>query len=140
MLTLLGSLLGFLGSIVPDIFKILQDKIDRNHELKIMDLQMQREQQGHNNHLEEINTSADIAETKAIYKTYKIGVKWVDALNGTVRPVIAYAFFLLYAFVKYQQSIHTPWLLWSDEDKAIFAGIISFYFGQRAMSKVRQGK
>jgi uncharacterized protein YdaL len=140
MLTLLGSLLGFLGSIVPDVFKMLQDRSDRNHELKIMDLQMQREQQGHNNRLEEINASADIAETKAIYKTYKVGIRWVDALNGTVRPVIAYAFFGLYAFVKFQQSIHTPWLIWSASDEAIFAGIISFYFGQRAMSKVRQGK
>jgi hypothetical protein len=26
------------------------------------------------------------------------------------------------------------------KDQAIFAGIISFYFGQRAMSKVRNGK
>ena len=39
-----------------------------------------------------------------------------------------------------EDELDTPWLLWSDEDKAIFAGIISFYFGQRAMSKVRQGK
>jgi len=36
-----------------------------------------------------------------------------------------------------------PWhmeMLWSLEDQAIFAGIISFYFGQRAMSKVRSGR
>ncbi|MBN66591.1 MAG: hypothetical protein CMM94_03370 [Rickettsiales bacterium] len=36
-----------------------------------------------------------------------------------------------------------PWhmdMLWSTEDQAIFAGIISFYFGQRAMCKVRSGK
>jgi hypothetical protein len=26
-------------------------------------------------------------------------------------------------------------LLWNDEDRAIFAAIISFYFGQRAMRK-----
>ncbi len=30
--------------------------------------------------------------------------------------------------------------LWTQDDAAIFAGIISFYFGQRAMSKVRSGK
>jgi GH24 family phage-related lysozyme (muramidase) len=29
----------------------------------------------------------------------------VDALNGTVRPVLAYAFFLLYAGVKYAQAL-----------------------------------
>jgi hypothetical protein len=32
------------------------------------------------------------------------------------------------------------WVLWQAEDQAIFAGIISFYFGQRAMSKLRGGK
>jgi len=63
------------------------------------------------------------------------------ALNGTVRPVIAYSFFALYASVKaIQFSANLPWLLWTAEDQAIFAGIISFYFGQRAMSKLRGGK
>jgi len=70
----------------------------------------------------------------------------VDALNGTVRPVLAYSFFLLYGAVKYAQitmlldSINLleafP-LIWQDEDQTIFAGIISFYFGARAMSKLR---
>lgn len=58
-------------------------------------------------------------------------------------------FFLLYTSVKWvqismlldtttlQQAIL---LIWQMEDQAIFAGIISFYFGQRAMSKVRSGK
>ena len=39
-----------------------------------------------------------------------------------------------------QFSADLPWLLWTTEDHAIFAGIISFYFGQRAMSKLRSGK
>jgi len=39
-----------------------------------------------------------------------------------------------------QFSADLPWLLWTAEDQAIFAGIISFYFGQRAMSKLRQGR
>ncbi len=57
------------------------------------------------------------------------------------RPVIAYSFFILYALVKVMQfSADMPWLLWTAEDQAIFAGIISFYFGQRAMAKLRSGK
>ncbi|MBN8531560.1 MAG: hypothetical protein J0L97_06855 [Alphaproteobacteria bacterium] len=102
---------------------------------------MQQQAQGHANRLEEIQTQADIAESRALYRTYNTGIRWVDALNGTVRPVIAYAFFLLYAVVKAMQfSADLPWLLWTEEDQAIFAGIISFYFGQRAMSKMRGGK
>lgn len=141
MITLLGSLLGFISSAFPDLLKIWRDAADRKHELAILQMQMEQQRQGHTHRLEEINVQADIAESRALYKTYHSGIQWVDALNGTVRPVIAYSFFILYAVVKAMQfSADLPWLLWTAEDQAIFAGIISFYFGQRAMSKLRQGR
>ncbi len=141
MITLIGALLGFISSAFPDLLKIWRDAADRKHELAILQMQMEQQKQGHTNRLEEINVQADIAESRALYKTYHTGIKWVDALNGTVRPVIAYSFFILYAVVKIMQfSADLPWLLWTAEDQAIFAGIISFYFGQRAMSKLRQGR
>ena len=141
MITLLGALIGFISSAFPDLLKIWRDAADRKHELAILQMQMEQQRQGHTNRLEEINVQADIAESRTLYKTYNTGIKWVDALNGTVRPVIAYSFFILYAVVKAMQfSVDLPWLLWTAEDQAIFAGIISFYFGQRAMSKLRQGR
>lgn len=141
MMTLLGSLLGFISAAFPDFLKLFRDAQDRKHELKILEMQMAQQAQGHANRLEEIHVEADIAESRALYKTYNTGIRWVDALNGTVRPVIAYSFFILYAVVKIMQfSADLPWLLWTEEDQAIFAGIISFYFGQRAMSKLRAGK
>lgn len=141
MITLLGSLLGFLSAAFPDFLKLWRDAADRKHELTILQMQMEQQAQGHINRLEEINVQADIAESRALYRTYSTGIRWVDALNGTVRPVIAYSFFILYAVVKIMQfSADLPWLIWTQEDQAIFAGIISFYFGQRAMSKLRQGK
>ena len=141
MITLLGSLLGFLSAAFPDFLKLWRDAADRKHELTILQIQMEQQAQGHINRLEEINVQADIAESRALYRTYNTGIRWVDALNGTVRPVIAYSFFILYAVVKIMQfSADLPWLIWTQEDQAIFAGIISFYFGQRAMSKLRQGK
>lgn len=141
MITVLGSLLGFLSAAFPDFLKLFRDEQDRKHELKILEMQMQQQAQGHMNRLEEIQVNADIAESQALYKTYNTNIGWVDALNGTVRPVIAYAFFLLYAVVKAMQfSADMPWLLWTVEDQAIFAGIISFYFGQRAMGKIRGQK
>lgn len=149
MMTLLGSLLGFVSAAFPDLLKLWRDRADRKHELTILRMQMEQQSLGHQQRLEEINTQADIAESKALYRTYYSGIKWVDALNGTVRPVLAYAFFLLYFTIKCMQFAMVdlgnplPWhmdMLWSVEDQAIFAGIISFYFGQRAMSKVRSGK
>lgn len=149
MITLLGTLIGFLGSLVPDAMKLLRDHQDRQHELTLLKLQMQQQREGVSQRLEEIQLQADVAQSKALYQTWRSEIRWVDALNGTVRPVLAYAFFLLYALVKgLQFSAMTwdaplPWqvaALWGAEDQAIFSGIIAFYFGQRAMSKVRGGK
>ena len=141
MFTLLGSLLGFISSTFPSLIKLWQDASDKKHELAVLQMQMQFQAQGHQERIEEINTNADIAESAALYKTYNTGIGWVDELNGTVRPVIAYALFILYASVKITHfSIEMPWTLWTEEDQAIFAGIISFYFGQRAMNKIHGGK
>jgi hypothetical protein len=150
MLTLLGSLLGFFSAAFPDLLKLFRDSQDRKHEITILQMQMEQQRQGHTNRLEEIQVQADIAESRALYRTYNTGIRWVDALNGTVRPVIAYAFFLLYATVKMLSYAAMPdsafslaivyGTLWTEEDAAIFAGIISFYFGQRAMHKIRSAK
>jgi hypothetical protein len=146
MMTLLATLLGFISSAFPDVLRLVRDSADRKHELAILQMQIEQQRQGHVNRLEEIQIAADGIEARALYKTYSIGIKWVDALNGTVRPVLAYSFFLLYAAVKWAQISmllnHSPViealsLIWHEEDQTIFAGIISFYFGQRAFSKTR---
>lgn len=140
MITLLGSLLGFLGAAFPEAIKIYRSRMDKYHELAILDRQMELQKLGLSQRLEAIHSAADIKETQALYRTYQTGIIWIDALNGTVRPVLAYAFFALYAYVKYMQAIHTPWLLWEEDDKVIFAGIISFYYGQRAMQRYHNKK
>ena len=146
MMTLLATLLGFISSAFPDVLRLVRDAADRKHELAILQLQIEQQKQGHVNRLEEIQIAADGIEARALYKTYSIGIKWVDALNGTVRPVLAYSFFLLYSAVKYAQisilldyhSIMEAFpLIWHGEDQTIFAGIISFYFGQRAFVTLR---
>ena len=138
MMTLLSSLLGFVSALFPDFLKFFRDIHDRKHELAILKLQIEQQRLGHTNRLEEIRIEADSVETQALYSTYHNSVSWVEALNGTVRPVIAYALFLLYAGLKYSHlHHHMHWLLWTEEDQVIFASVISFYFGQRAFAKYR---
>lgn len=149
MITLIAALGGFVTSIFPDLMGMFRDRSDKKHELIIMQMQLDQQKAGHSMRLEEINAQADIAEARAIYKTYNTGIAWVDALNGTVRPVLAYAFFCMYLIVKIMQfsminlTNPLPWhfdMIWGVQDQAIFAGIIAFYYGQRAMQKIRQGK
>ena len=89
----------------------------------------------------------DVVEQLSLYSTYKTGINWVDALNGSVRPVLAYSFFGMYAAIKiiqYKYIAKTALLveyidiIWSIDDQAIFASIVSFYFGQRAFARARK--
>ena len=69
-------------------------------------------------------------------------------LQKSVRPVITYAFFGLFATIeitllmdaveKGVEFSDAVKLLWDDETKAIFAAIISFWFGSRAVEKSRK--
>ena len=41
MITLIGSLIGFLGAAFPDMLKLFKDGQDRKHELVILQMQME---------------------------------------------------------------------------------------------------
>lgn len=149
MFTLLGSALGFLSSLFPDLLKLFREHQDRKHELAVMDRQMEMQRAGHQQRLEEINVQADIAESQALYRSLRpTGVTWVDALAGSVRPIITYAFFALFAAVKgsalylliaVEGVLLTQALpqIWDPETQALFAAVMSFWFGNRALQKAR---
>ena len=150
MLTLLGSLLGFISSTFPDLLKFWQDKQDRKHELQILDRQMEQMRLGHNQRLDEIAINADVSQSLALYKHDSLpsGVTWVDGLRASVRPMITYGFFILFAWVKLsavvllmnQDGLNINEALiqiWDGETQALFAGILSFWFGSRSLAKRR---
>ncbi len=141
MLAIIGSLVGFFSSFVPEIFHFLKDKKDKEHELKLINLQLEALKIGNTTRLEEVQIKANAEESKYLYyhasKTSK--VKWVEALSSSVRPVITYTFFLLYASLKITDFLSGGSMapIWTDEDQGIFCAVIGFWFGQRAFGKVR---
>ena len=148
MLTLLGSVLGFVGSLVPEIFKYFRDRSDQSHELAILDRQVDMMKLRHTQNLEELQVIGETEAMKVLYKyPHKMGVRWVDALSGSVRPLITYAFFLLYLCMKVVQIVGL-WIglsapgweqllnkIWHEEDQILFATVVSFWFGQRALMR-----
>lgn len=144
VLSLLGALIGFGGSVVPQVLKMFQDKSDKAHEIKLLEMQLQSQSAGHTQRLEEINVVGDMEESKALYQSAEIkfsGVSWIDAimtaLTGSVRPMLTYSFFGLYSWVKISlynvdNNILT---VWTPEDMGIFCTIIGFWFGNRSMQK-----
>lgn len=148
MLALIGTILGLLGSLLPEVLKFFTSKEDHRHEIEMAKIQMEAQTQLHQEKLEEINTQADIAESAALYKYAEIpitGSKIIDGIvalySSSVRPTLTYAFMVLYMYVKYSliyslMQAGLKWnevgaQIWSSDDFAVFSTILAFWFGGR---------
>lgn len=155
MLSILGTIVGFLGSFIPELLKIWKQKQDHKHELEVMKLQAEMAKAAHLYRLEEIGAQADVASEQAVYQAAEqklTGSTTVDAIialyNSFVRPTVTYLFMFGYLFIKYAQyKVWAPlaeskWdiiaRLWTSDDMACFMVIISFWFGSRAMKHMLQ--
>lgn len=152
--TLLGGLLGGAFRLAPEILKWLDRNGERSHELSMQDKALEFEKLRGAQRMGEIGASADAAwNTGAIEALREAvaaqgrpsGVKWVDALSTTVRPVVTYLFVLMYAGVKLSTFVGSvqagvgfgPALLstWTEADQALLAGILNYWFLSRTLEK-----
>jgi uncharacterized membrane protein YgcG len=95
--------------------------------------------------LQVLDKKAEIEETKALYQYANPSDGFSAQLAASVRPVITYLFFALFMATKVVIMVKVmeqggDWmdsveLMFDDETKALFAAIISFWFGNRAVSK-----
>jgi hypothetical protein len=145
MIALLGSLLGFGTSFLPQVLGFFQEKQAHKNRLDEMRLRGELAAQGVNLELQVLDKKAEIEETKAVYSYANPSGGFSAGLAASVRPVITYLFFALFMASKavvmvkvmeqggdWTQSVE---LMFDDETKALFAAIISFWFGNRAVSK-----
>jgi hypothetical protein len=121
MLTIFSTLVSFLMGGLPKLLDAFQDRADKSHELKLAQMQTERElqllQAGYvaQQHIEEIKLDeiktqtqsaekvslidAQSAEMNAIYAhdtSLNEGTsQWMKDLRASVRPVITYGFFFL---------------------------------------------
>jgi len=151
MLSIIGTIIGLLGSFLPKLLELWKVKEDHKHELNVLQIQADMAKQQHLYRMEEIQVQADVASEQAVYKQATVqytGVRFVDGLlalyQGTVRPTITYLFMIGYLTVKYAQyRVITSnevtdiweiiWRLWNSEDMAAFMTIIGFWFGGRLL-------
>ena len=150
MITLIGSLIGFAGSALPKVFDMVDDWQNRKHELAMMDRQIEGANLAHTQNIAALNIEADISESKALYR-HDQSMKssgFMGGLRASVRPVLTYLFFGLFAVIKgaalygliYTNGVDwelAVMTLWDEETQGIFAAIISFWFGSRALQRSR---
>lgn len=154
LLTLLGGGLGGLLRFVPEILKLFTDQRDRNHEYRMTQLQLiidqARAQQGIDLVHAQGEAAAAIGEIQAYLEAIKgqaqlTGVKWVDALNQSVRPIVTYWWMALFTIYKIATIVAAAlaWTsldaflgkLWTPQDAGILAMILGFWFVDRSIRK-----
>jgi uncharacterized membrane protein len=148
---LLGSVLGFGGSVVPAITDHFKTKANNKFELEKMGKMAELRAAGFDHEMKMFETqAADNEHERLIQHDISInqGTGIIAGLQKSVRPVITYCFFGLFAVIEitllmealekgteFSEAIN---ILWDDDTKAIFAAIISFWFGSRAIDKSRR--
>jgi hypothetical protein len=148
MLSLLGTLVGFAGSAVPAVLGHFKEKQQSKDNLAILEMQGKLARDGVELNLMEFRERAADDEHKRLIQ-HDIAISkdtsFMGQIRSSVRPVITYLFFSLFAAVKvsalivamnntadFNTAIN---MVWDEETQAIFAAIISFWFGSRALSK-----
>lgn len=147
--TIISTALGFGTSFIPKILDYAQDAKDKKHELEVMKLQIEREEKLQSQKAEAMLLQSEIQRETALLdhdaKSAEHASTWVNNLRSSVRPIITYLFFALFFFVE-GVAVYLVLrdggdiklvadTLWSEETQSIFAAIIAFWFGSRAIKK-----
>lgn len=165
MLSLISSAIGFFASGLPKVLEYFQDKADKQHELKLAQMQTERELQLAKEgflaqaKIEEIRTDQIAMETDAQRQGAALdhdkaimarASEWVVNLNGMVRPAVTFIFvielvlinialvswFMLSGEVQsVDDMIKASDVVFSEDEMALLSGIISFWFGSRQWGK-----
>jgi hypothetical protein len=147
MISLLGSLIGFTTGFLPEVLNFFKRRQEHSQKLEMMKLQLEMAAKHSELRLQELDKEADIAETRGIYqhdRSINAG-RFINSLRGSVRPVITYAFFLMFICVEWVIILKViesggDWkdavqIMWNQETQGLFAAVLSFWFGNRAVSK-----
>lgn len=148
---ILGALIGFGGSVVPAITDHFAKKQSQKFQLQMMEKKGELAALGYTHEMKMFDQQASDKEHKRLID-HDISINqhtgFIAGLQKSVRPVITYSYFLLFATVEITLLVHALEMnlplneaitvLWDDDTKAIFAAIISFWFGSRAIDKARR--
>lgn len=158
MIAILSALFGFMGSVVPQFFKMYSDNKDKEHELAMMDRQLAAAAAGRSDHLTEIQVNAMAAQNVAVQTSYQTEWQqlpkkygWVMAYASIVRPTTTFILLIFYGFMKwclFESYLNNPlpWAsgaaivqaglaLWTPFDEGLLGVVIGFWFGERGFKK-----
>jgi hypothetical protein len=144
---LAGGVVGALARLAPEVLSILDKRNERKHEREMTELNMKFEELRHKNAVDikdldieqaRFTAAMPVLQTSIQAQAQQTGVKIIDALSATVRPVITYWLFFIYALVKV--GIYSTYVnagvaadqamvaLWGPEDTAMLSAVLTFWY------------
>ena len=152
----LGGVFGGLLRLAPEVLKFFDTKNERQHELNMLDKEMEFAKVRGEIQMREANAVLQSNELDAIISglneqssTAKEAGKFIAAVSALVRPMITYLFVVCYFAVKMASYLLAldqggNWKdvtvsLWTTDDVSILFMIISFWFVGRTIDR-NQGK
>jgi len=153
---IVGSLLGGIFRLVPETFKFLDRKNEREHELAMFDKQCELEKVKGSQKLAEIGAQKEATIDSGVMDAFNAAINqqtemvksaggWVASLSASVRPVMTYYLLLLYGVFKtatmalsYANGQPIPELLksaWTVDDMALLSGVVNYWILDRTLAK-----
>lgn len=153
--TLLGSLLGGVFRIVPEVMKLWDAKNEREHELAMLGKEMEFAQIKGEISMREQETVLMGKELDAMTEalkeqgeTARASGQFISAISAAVRPLVTYWFVVLYSIVKLASILMAidagaDWKevlvnSWSEDDMALLMMVLTFWFVGRVWDRTRR--
>lgn len=153
---ILGSVLGGVFRLVPEVIKYFDKKNERQHELLMFDKQCDLEKVRGQIKLEEIGAQRDMAVDVGVMDAFKAAIDqqtemakaaggWVASLSASVRPVMTYYLLVLYGVAKTaaillayfagQPMLEVLKSAWTVDDMALLSGVVNYWILDRTLAK-----
>ena len=137
--TLFGGLMGFAASAVPEIVSLVRAHYFHKFAMEAAD-------KGHADVIDKLNSQSDAISALSAQIQTDCKPSWIESLSNSVRPILTYLFFAMFFIIKIAALFHILWvedvellqamqIIWDSETSSLFAAIISFWFGSRALGQ-----
>ncbi len=147
---LVSTLLGAFTGALPDVIGIFKNKQEQTYALQKLEIQAKLGTTASADRLKELNIEADISEGKSLHDhdAGLTGGWFINSLRASIRPVLTILFFVMWAAIKIIVLVNAlssgtdlipliP-LIWDVDTQVIFGSILGFWFGTRAMEKLKK--
>lgn len=151
---ILGGLLGGVARLAPEVIKFFDRRNERKHELALAEHQLELIRIQHHTRMDEITAGSEAQQAVTALEALReavraqaqpTGIRWVDALSASVRPVWTYLVLLAWATVKYVNVFVAlrraeDWeavqaILWTADDATMLSTLATFWFLDRVIRK-----